>query len=89
MWSKFFFQKRVSFFNRISKNYRQIYLVFVKGFLQGLITETTKVNNNHHTLPKIYIAALRVLFTNSKNIIITHSEKGGDVVIMDFTNVIS
>ena len=57
---------------------------FLKGFLQGIIATFTNCHSDELTLPNRYITALKSLSSNH-NIVISPSDKGGSVVIMDST----
>ena len=66
----------------INTNYKHHDSDFDKRFLQGIITASTNCHSDEPTLPKRYITALKSLSSNH-NIVISPSDKGGGVVIMD------
>ena len=68
----------------INTNYKHHDSDFHKGFLQGIIAASTNCHSDELTLPNRYITALNSLSSNH-NIIISPSDKGGGVVIMDST----
>ena len=63
----------------INTNYKHHYSDFHKGFLQSIIATSDEL-----TLPNRYITALKTLSSNH-NIVISPSDKGGAIVIMDST----
>ena len=65
----------------ITKNYRFNDTDFRKGFIQGIIAITSH-NIPETTIPKRYIEALKQLH-HKKTLIITPSDKGGGIVIMN------
>ena len=68
----------------INTNYKHHDSDFHKGFLQGIIAASTNCHSDELTLLKRYITALKSLSSNH-NIVISPSDKGGGVVIMDST----
>ena len=66
----------------INTNYKHHDSDFDKGFLQCIIAASTNCHSDEPTLPKRYITALKSLSSNH-NIVISPSDKGGGVVIMD------
>ena len=56
----------------------------IPPYLQGIIAASTNCHSDEPTLPKIYITALKSLSSNH-NIVISPSDKGGGVVIMNST----
>ena len=66
----------------INTNYKYHDSDFHKGFLQGIIAASTNCHSDELTLPNRYITALRSLSSNH-NVIISPSDEGGGVVIMD------
>ena len=70
--------------NLINLNYWHYYSDFNKGFIQELLAATTIVYIDDLTLPRRHLTALRGLSMNN-NIMITHSDKGSGVVIIDLT----
>jgi len=66
----------------ININYRHSDSDFQKGFVQGLITASTTCDNDDPVLPQRYITALKSL-SNNQEILITSSDKGGGIVIMN------
>ena len=68
----------------INTNYKHHDSEFHKGFLQDIITASTYYHSDELTLPNRYTTALRTLSSNH-NIVISPSDKGGGVVIMDST----
>ena len=69
----------------INTNYKHHGSDFHKGFLQGIIAASINYLCSELTLPDRYITALKSLSYNH-NIVISPSEKGGGVVIMDSTD---
>ena len=68
----------------INTNYKYHHSDFHEGFLQGIIAASTNCHSDELTLPNRYITALKSLSSNH-NIVISPSDKGGGVVIMDST----
>ena len=68
----------------INTNYKYHDSDFHEGYLQGIIAASTNCNSDEMTLSNRYITALKFLSSNP-NIVISTSDKGGDVVIMDST----
>ena len=65
----------------ITTNYRSNDDDFIKGYIQGIITCTT-TQENQLTIPRRYITALKNL-SKDESIIISPSDKGGGVVILN------
>ena len=68
----------------INTNYKHHDSDFLEGYLQGIITASTNCYSDELTLPNRYITALKS-FSSNHNIVISSSDKGGGVVIMDST----
>ena len=68
----------------INTNYKHHDTDFHKGFSQGIIAASTNCHSDELPLPKRYITALKSL-SSHHNIVISPSDKGGGIVIMDST----
>ena len=68
----------------INTNYKHHDSDFDKGFLQGIIAASTNCHSDELTLPNRYITVLKPLSSNH-NVVISPSDKGWGVVIMDST----
>ena len=66
----------------INMNYKRHDSDFHKGFIQGILATSINCHSDELTLPNRYITALKSLSSNH-NIIISPSDEGGGVVIMD------
>ena len=71
----------------VAQNYNSSDSDFYKGYVQGIIIATTQTLPET-TIPKRFIIALNKLSKN-KDLIITPSDKGGGVVLMDRTTYTS
>ena len=65
----------------LGKNYRKNDTDFDKGFIQGIIAAMI-TQNDEPTIPRRYIIALKNLAKN-RDIVISPSDKGSGIVIMD------
>ena len=77
-------QGRHALADTINANYKSSNSDFQNGFVQGILA-SSMTEKDHLSLPRRYISALKRL-SRDENVIITTSDKGGGIVILNQTD---